>query len=427
MSTSVSVSCLAGDIIGLTSAGADHFRSIPYSEIDGPFADARTRPAGGQIDARLPRPEAVAMSVARPTGTAPGADLPVIAYIHGGSFETGSHEDPRSPGAGCVDSGAVVVRIGYRTGLAGMVRFRGDEPAHHRAIDDCQLALEWVQKNIEAFGGDPTNVTLVGQSAGASIALWLSRRDHYRGAFRRVLACSPAFPRRSWEDRTGLFRTFLSKPLTRDSLTRLPQERLDRAYRRFRRALFLDLPLGPHPLEPAELAEVDLVVTCTRDEFYEMPAAANMDKRGNGHMYTWAIARPMGLSGTYRSWLDATRSAAPRRTASRLIGDSMIRRWTQYVADGAPGRVWMAEFTGSPQRPAVHCGELPALFASEGHTTDFSVHRWLMRYARTGEPGWPQYRDGRQAMEISLIDGRFTPVVDPLKIARLAFPDPYPD
>ncbi|AIT61596.1 carboxylesterase family protein [Corynebacterium doosanense] len=428
MSAPVSVSCPAGEVTGISyDDGTDRFHSIAYSEIDDNFADARKRPAGEEIDARVPRPESVALTVLRPGGTTSGADLPVIVYIHGGSFETGSHEDPRSPGAGCADSGAVAVRVGYRTGIAGMARFRGDEPAHHRAIDDCQLALEWVQKNIEDFGGDPTNVTLVGQSAGASIALWLTRRDHYRGAFRRVLACSPAFPRRGWEDRTGLFRTFLGKPLTRDSLRRQPPERLDRAYRRLKRTLFLDLPLGPFPLQPEEMAEVDLVVTCTRDEFYDMPAARVMDKRGNGHLYTRVIARPMGMTGTYRSWLDSTREVAPGKTASRLVGDSMIRRWTQYVADGAPGRVWLAEFTGTPQHPAVHCGELPALFAAEGYDTNFPVHRWLMNFAHTGEVGWPEYSEGRQAMEISLVDGRFTPTVDPLRIARLAFPDPYRD
>ena len=428
MSAPVSVSCPAGEVTGISYGdGTDRFHSIAYSAVDDGFSDARKRPGGEAVDARVPDPESVALSVLRPAGTAPGADLPVIFDIHGGSFETGSHEDPRSPGAGCVDSGAVVVRVGYRTGIAGMARFRGDEPAHHRAIDDCQLALEWVQKNIEDFGGDPTNVTLVGQSAGASIALWLSRRDHYRGAFRRVLACSPAFPRRGWEDRAGLFRTLLGKPLTRDSLRRVSPEHRDRAFRRFKRVLALDLPLGPYPLDPGEMAEVDLVVTCTRDEFYDMPAARSMDKRGNGHLYIWAIARPMGMTGMYRSWLEATRAVAPRRVAARLIGDSMIRRWAQYVADGAPGRVWLAEFTGAPDSPAVHCGELPALFAAEGYDTDFPVHRWLMSYARTGEPGWPVYSDGRQAVEISLVDGRFTPVVDPLRIARLAFPDPYRD
>ncbi|WP_349676585.1 carboxylesterase family protein, partial [Corynebacterium sp. UBA2622] len=51
----------------------------------------------------------------------------------------------------------IQVRVGYRLRLAGLARFPDDAPSHYRAAHDCQLALEWVQRNIEAFGGDPTN------------------------------------------------------------------------------------------------------------------------------------------------------------------------------------------------------------------------------------------------------------------------------
>lgn len=428
MNDSVTVTCPAGRVTGLRHGdGTDRFHSVSYSQIGDLFSDAGLRPGGQRIDARSPRPEKVALSVIRPAGTPAGTDLPVLVYIHGGSFDSGSHEDPRSGGPGCAESGVLFVAVGYRTGLAGMAQFNSDEASHYRAIDDCQLALEWVQKNIEDFGGDPTNVTLVGQSAGASIALWLTRRDHYRGAFRRVLACSPAFPRRGFADRTTLLRACLGKPLTRQSLRSASPARLSRAYRRFRLALSLDLALGPHPLDPGAMAEVDVVVTVTHDEFYDMPAARRMDYRGKGHRYSRFLARPMGMTGTYFSWLESTRAVDPDRVASRLIGDSTVRRWAQYIADAAPGRVWLAEFTGSSEEPALHCNELPALFATGGYGTDFPVHRWLIRFARTGDPGWPQYRPGRKAVEISLIDGRFTPLADPLRTVRLAFPDPYPD
>lgn len=429
MSAPVRVTCPAGDITGHRPGdGTDRFHSIPFCVFDDDFAGARPRAGYEAIDARVPRPEAVALSIIAPEGTRSGADLPVIAFIHGGRFETGSHEDPRNNGAGCARSGAVVVQIGYRTLLPGLARFPGDEPHHYRAVDDCQLALEWIQKNIEAFGGDPTNVTLVGQSAGATIALWLSRRDHYRGAFRRVLACSPAFPRRGWEERKNLLRACLGTPLTRGALLAAGPARLKRGYGRFRTALSLDIALGPHPLQADYLADVDVVMTATDEEFHDMPAARFMDKRGRGHLYARVLARPMGMSGTFGSWLAATRAVDPGRVAARLIGDSFSRRWAQYVVDGAQGRVWLARFTGSPERPALHCAELPALFATDGYDEDFPVHRWFLDFARTGEPGWPRYRaeTGRQAVDVSLATGAFTPVNDPLKIARLAFPEAYP-
>lgn len=425
MSSPVSVDCPAGHITGtLPGDGTRRFHSIPYSEIPGDFADA-TKASKAQkprIDATTARPAEVALSITTPD--APGRDRPVVVYIHGGRFEHGTHEDPRADGRAAAASGVIVVQLGYRVGLAGFARFHDDEPHRYRGVDDCLLGLEWVQKNIECFGGDPTNVTLLGQSAGASIALWLTRRDHYRGAFRRVIACSPAFPRRGWDERKALLRSALGKPVTRASLSALPPRRVAKAYRRFRTLLGHDVALGPYPLETAEMANVDIVVTATRDEFYELPFPAALDRRGLGSLGVRLLARPLGMSGLASSWMDSARQEDPARLTGRLVGDSMARRWAQYVADGAPGTVWMAEFAGSAERPALHCDELRPLFVDEEHP----LHQWLMRFAHTGEPGWAAYDSatGRQAMRMDLFTGEMTPVADPLKSARLAFGEAYP-
>ena len=207
----VTVTCPAGEITGLSDGETARFHSVPYSLIPGPFEDARRIPRGQTppVDATVRRPGAIALSITAPAGARELADLPVVVYIHGGRFEYGTHGDRRADGAPNARAGVVTVHVGYRVKLEGFARFHDDEPNHYRGIDDCQLGLEWVQRNIEAFGGDPTNVTLVGQSAGATAALWLARRDHYRGAFRRVLAMSPCFPRESFEKRKGSLRMVL--------------------------------------------------------------------------------------------------------------------------------------------------------------------------------------------------------------------------
>lgn len=434
MSSTTNDTCLvpapAGQVTGRRyDDGTERFHSLAYSLLEAPFNDAVPRPddPASAIDATQPRPGEIALTITRPQGTTAGTDLPVVAYIHGGRFEHGTHEDPRADGAPSAEAGVMVVQIDYRVMAAGMARFRDDEPQSYRAIDDCQLALNWIQRNIEAFGGDPTNVTLFGQSAGATTALWLSRRDHYQGAFRRVLACSPCFPRHGWEQRKWLYRGMLGKPLTRESLNQQPKKRLASAYRRFRTALILDMALGPYPLDTGEFAEVDMVVTSTRDEFYKMSFPKLLDKWGLGPIGVRVMARIMGLTGNVSEWLEEAKAIDPERVAGRLVGDSCVRRWSQYVADGAPGRVWMAEFTRTKERPAVHSGEIRPLFAAGPYHRDSPVHQHLMDYARTGEPGWPEYHaeTGWQAVEIALDDATITPVTDPLGYVRRAFPEPY--
>ena len=71
------------------------FYSIPYANFSGEFDDAELRTANGDVDASTPSPDAVALTVATPADAHDRDDLPVIVFIHGGSFETGSHDDPR--------------------------------------------------------------------------------------------------------------------------------------------------------------------------------------------------------------------------------------------------------------------------------------------------------------------------------------------
>ncbi len=217
----VRVDCPHATVLGTAtgeeegSAGVARFHSIAYSHLPGSFERPEKAAPLKLVDAREPRPDQVALSITAPVG----AKLaPVVVYIHGGRFEGGSHADPRTDGTDLTRGGIVTVAVGYRTGLSGFAKFSDDEYFHYRGIEDVQVALEWVQRNIESFGGDPTNVTLMGQSAGAAIAFWLARRDHFRGAFRRVIAASPAFPREGFEHRKATLRQALRLRLDRPTL-----------------------------------------------------------------------------------------------------------------------------------------------------------------------------------------------------------------
>ena len=412
----ITVDCPAGAVTGLDDGETHRFHSIEYSLIGGPFDDAAPRPGGQVIDATAPRPEAIALSVTTPSGAQPLADLPVIVYIHGGRYEKGSHTDPRADGGPNAAHGIITVQIGYRTKLPGFVRFHDDALTHYRGIDDCQLGLEWVQENIEAFGGDPTNVTLVGQSAGASTAMWLTRRDHYRGAFRRVVALSPSFPRNSFEKRKWLLRQTTGLPITRDHLHRWARrnpKRLDRGYGRFRFWLGLGMALGPYPLDPSQQADVPIVVSSTADEFYTMPAAEKLDRLGLGVLGVRVMGRLMGTKKV-GSWIRGARAIDPKHVAGRLVGDVNTRRWVLQIADETPGPLWLVEFTGEPEQPALHSRDIRPLFG----VIDSPIHDWLVNFATTGEPGFPQYHEGKQALRVRLATGETYPAVDPLGYIR---------
>ncbi|WP_167772466.1 carboxylesterase/lipase family protein [Ramlibacter henchirensis] len=127
----------------------------------------------------------------------PRQPLPVIVWLHGGGFVSGSGTDPRADGARLCAEGAVVVNVSYRTGLFGFLAhpaLSGESPQRtsgNYGLLDQLAALRWVRDNIAAFGGDAARVTLAGVSAGsASISLFLTS-PQARGLFDRAILHSP--------------------------------------------------------------------------------------------------------------------------------------------------------------------------------------------------------------------------------------------
>jgi para-nitrobenzyl esterase len=127
-----------------------------------------------------------------------GAHRPVLVWIHGGGFASGSANE--YDGRALSRQGdAVVVTINYRLGAFGFLdlaplgpEFVGSASNGYR---DMILALQWVQENIEDFGGDPSNVTIVGESAGAKAVLGLLAAPQAEGLFHKAIASSPGAPR----------------------------------------------------------------------------------------------------------------------------------------------------------------------------------------------------------------------------------------
>jgi para-nitrobenzyl esterase len=208
-----------GAIQGTREGELTAYRGIPYAAP--PVGELRWRPPApaapwqGTLDASRFKPPCMqAGGVAIPGSLPPSEDclglniwtpatragekLAVMVFLHGGGFTNGSSDVRFFWGDALARKGVVVVSLNYRLGVLGFLAHPdlSAESEHHAsgnyALLDCIAALEWVKANIAAFGGDPENVTLFGQSAGSFLASELMASPLAAGLFTRVIGMSGA-------------------------------------------------------------------------------------------------------------------------------------------------------------------------------------------------------------------------------------------
>jgi para-nitrobenzyl esterase len=165
---------------------------------------------------------------------------PVMVWIHGGGFQFGSSADPSTDGTHLASKGVVVVSFNYRVGVFGFLahpQLDVEGPSGDYGLQDQLAALRWVQENIVRFGGDPENVTLFGESAGAHAVGILMASPLSVGLFHKAIGQSGSF----WDSARGSLGTHaealdrgiaLSKTLGTHSLQELralPAEKVNAA------------------------------------------------------------------------------------------------------------------------------------------------------------------------------------------------------
>jgi para-nitrobenzyl esterase len=208
----------AGAVQGERRHGVDVYRGIPFA--GPPIGEGRWRAPGpvapwrGVRAATAFAPACMQQGVSMP-GEAPpavsedclylniwtaarraSAPLPVIVWIHGGGYKNGSASMPLYRGDRLARKGVLVVTIAYRLGALGFLAHPALTQESQRGASgnyglmDQIAALEWVKRNIAAFGGDPRRVTIAGQSAGAMAVSALMSSPRARGLFQRAIAQS---------------------------------------------------------------------------------------------------------------------------------------------------------------------------------------------------------------------------------------------
>src|SRR5699024_1088977 len=134
------------------------------------------------------------LNIWRPAGAEKGAKLPVMVWIHGGAFVGGSGAGATTSGEKFAKQGVILMTINYRLGRLGHFAFPAlseahpEEPKGSYAYMDQIAALQWIQENIGAFGGDPDNVTIFGFSAGGVSVHSLMTIPAARGLFHKAIS-----------------------------------------------------------------------------------------------------------------------------------------------------------------------------------------------------------------------------------------------
>lgn len=213
------VSTSSGWFRGQTAEGITSYLGIPYAQAPvgalrfrapqpyqpksdvvnaNAFGAASIQNLGGGVSwIYPPQPnqseDCLSLNVWAPQGA---AKLPVIVWLHGGGFRTGATSMPFMNGQHLAARGVVMVTANYRLGAMGLLSHPdltdpGNGSSANWQLQDMGAALQWVKQNIAAFGGDPDNVCLMGQSGGAKSAAIFAQNPAYRPLFHKVVLLSP--------------------------------------------------------------------------------------------------------------------------------------------------------------------------------------------------------------------------------------------
>ena len=350
-----------------------------------------------------------------------GEQLPVIVFVHGGSNRGGWSYEPDYEGIELATYGAIVVTIAYRLGVFGFFT-HPDLSLSNFALTDIVAALDWLQRHVAAFGGDPHNITLMGESSGGNNILHLLSSPIAKNRFQRAIVQSAGW---AVSGRTNRFKQLqLASELTEElspsvkglsGLRAISAEEILKASEEVFANHFFDVVVdGTTLVEPTgqsmrygRLGPVDLLIGSNLDEWRSyLPATANIENTEDLRLSQpgWKkVQDHFASSDDPLGALDQLVTASNYVCPSKAVADSLQQKrqkvWRYLFTKHRDGDVSYAE-------GAYHGAELPYVFNTHAkwlptNVEDRLLSKRMMSYwisfARNGDPNvegehvWPAH------------------------------------
>jgi para-nitrobenzyl esterase len=474
-----------GTVRGKNEGGVSAFLGIPYAAP--PFGANRMRPPqpavpwAGERDATafgptvpkgdyppqyqllfpeevIPGEECLNLNVWTPDTSAAG--LPVLVWIHGGSFMNGSGSVGAYDGTAFARDGVVCVTINYRLAAEGFL-FLGDDAANLGLLDQL-AALRWVQENIAAFGGDPAQVTVAGESAGSMSVTTLLSMPLSAGLFSRAIAESGAGAHTLTPEEGRTVASYLAEALgvaaDRESIAAVPLDKLVQAAS----DLVVEVQTNPDPARWGQLtlsllpfaptvdgtvlpaaplpalatgqgSRVQLLIGSNRDEARLFLVAPGIIDLIDEPTLAAAVAGYGLTSHGLEVYRGNRPDASPGDVMAAVVSDWFFRvpaiRVAETRATAGGASTWMYRFdlpavADNHGLGAAHATEIPFAFDTItrpdvrpliGDTPSQAVadrvHRIWVDFITRGEPGWAPYDTDNRTT--ALLTEELTVVDDP--------------
>ena len=445
-----------GKLAGVVDRGVHVFKGIPYAAP--PIGERRWQPPqpvqpwsgvreGSRFGAECPQPQYPDGSIyIRPlqpqsedclflnvwTAAEDGDRWPVLVWIHGGALMYGSGISDVRDGVPLAQRGIVLVSLNYRLGPLGyfahpaLTAESPERSSGNYGVLDQIAALQWVQRNIERFGGDPAKVTIAGESAGSwsvntlmasplAARLFRGAIGQSGGRFSRTPHLSEDHGSQASAERVGLS---LARKLGVESLAQLralPAERLAMV-EGFRSQENVDGWVLPDEIRSIFATRrhhnVPVIVGSTADEMSPFNVAQTAP-RSLEDFRRWAAQhfREMSieLEAAYNVRTDADATRAAVEVARDTTFSSHMRNWARHVT-AAGSHAFLYFFAYAPPAPqrdalgAFHAGEIPYVFnvipspdprengfrySEDDHLLAERMSSYWVRFVETGDPNGP--------------------------------------